>query len=453
MTAEREERKEDLAGRFQKEIAKNPLWSNGDKVLMAVSGGVDSAVLAHLMVQAGAGCAIAHCNFQLRGEESERDEAFTRNLADKLGIPYYVKKLNTYEHAFREGVSTEMAARDLRYEWFGSLLNENDIQWVATGHHADDQIETFFLNLARGTGISGLRGMLPRSGKVIRPLLPFSRKEIQEYATENSIDWIEDSTNNMTEIRRNFIRQKVLPLFEEINPNFRGTLLRSMHDLEVTERFYRSQIRNALLPLTKKDNDELKISISGLLSLEPLPLYLFELLSEFGFNRSSIENVTRSLTGLSGKQFYSASHRLVKDRDHLIITPKPALQPDDGWEYFIDADDTTITDPVHLSCSAASAAGYTIPRDHHVASLDFDKLTFPLTLRRWLPGDTFVPFGMRNSKKLSDFFSDNKLSIPEKENVRVILSGTDIVWIIGHRIDQRYRITAKTKKIFILKSE
>lgn len=443
----------DLSVRFHDGLEKNPLWEPGDRILLAVSGGVDSAVLSHLILETGIECAIAHCNFQLRGEESERDEAFTRELAAKLGVPVFVKHLRTYEHAFREGISTEMAARELRYAWFSELLENKDFHWVATGHHADDQIETLLLNLARGTGISGLRGMLPKSGKVVRPLLPFFREEIESYALQKGISWVDDSTNQSLDIRRNLVRHKIIPLFESINPGFRNTAVRTMLDLQVTEKFYREKVREALAPLIRKESGADRISVPGLLKLEPLSVYLFELLSEYGFNRSTIEGIGAALKGHPGKQFYSATHRVVKDRNDLIVTRKVVNDSDKDWEYFIDADDTAITDPVHIICSVANAANYTIPRDHHVASLDFDKLTFPLTLRRWLPGDTFIPFGMRNSRKLSDFFTDNKLSIPEKENVRVILSGSDIVWIVGYRIDQRYRITPKTRKVFILKSE
>lgn len=447
------DRNTDFETRFHEALENSPLWKSGDRILLAVSGGVDSAVLAHLMMGTGIECAIAHCNFQLRGEESDRDETFTRELAAKFGIPVFVKLLNTYEYAFREGISTEMAARELRYAWFGELLTNKDFQWVATGHHADDQIETLFLNLARGTGISGLRGMLPRSGKVVRPLLPFFREEIESYAHQKGISWVEDSTNQSLDIRRNLIRHKIIPLFEAINPKFRNTILRSMRDLQVTENFYREKVREALAPLIRKESGADRIAVSGLLKLEPLSLYLFELMSEYGFNRSTIEDISAALEGHSGKQFFSATHRVVKDRNDLIVTRKVLNNNDGDWEYFIDADDTAITEPVHITCSVANASGYTIPHNSKTASLDFDKLRFPLTLRRWLPGDAFIPFGMRNSKKLSDFFTDNKLSIPEKENIRVILSGTDIVWIVGHRIDQRYRITSKTKKIFILTSE
>lgn len=440
----------DLEARFREEIIRNPLWEEGHRILLAVSGGVDSVVLAHLMVNAGVECAIAHCNFQLRGVESDRDEQFTRALADTLGIPCFVEHLNTYEHAFRQGISTEMSARELRYAWFHELIGNNDFQWVATGHHADDQIETLFLNLSRGTGISGLRGMLPLAGKIVRPLLPFFRDEIQGFAVQKGISWIEDSTNSIPDIKRNFIRHNIIPLFESINPNFRKTMLRSISDLQITEKFYKEMVRKGLEPLIIKEIGADRISVPGLQKLEPLSLYLFELLSEYGFNRSSIEDIGQALSGHSGKQFFSPTHRVVKDRSDLIVTRRAANEADEDWEYFIEANDTAITDPVNITSRVDQAVSFKIPRAASVASLDYAKLTFPLILRRWLPGDTFIPFGMRNPKKLSDFFTDLKLSLPEKERTWVILSGNEIVWIVGHRIDNRFRITPKTKTIFVL---
>lgn len=425
-----------------------PLWKSTDKLLVAVSGGVDSVVLLDIMNRLCDHIAVAHCNFSLRGAESDRDEEFTRQLAEKMDLPIYVKVFNTYEEAYNKGVSVEMAARELRYDWFNELLQQHEFRYVATGHHADDQIETLFLNLIRGTGISGLRGMLPVSGNIIRPLLPFFRNEITEYARLMDLSWVEDSTNRSVEIRRNKIRHKIIPAAETINPGFRESALRTISNIREAEIVYRRHVSDTLSLITVREGDLVKVSIAELAKLTPRSLYLFELLSEYGFNGASIEAVDRALEGIPGKQFFSATHRIVKDREYLLISKLSGKPHEiDDWQYLINEDDALLEEPFELRLERLPAKGFEVPQSSSVAALDLQKLKYPLTLRRWQHGDYFFPLGMRNRKKLSDFFSDLKFSMLEKEKTWVLLSGNDIAWVVGHRIDNRFRITSKTKMV------
>ena len=438
----------DLLKACRKNHKEKPLWAAADRLLVAVSGGVDSVVLLDILNRLCDHIAVAHCNFGLRGAESDRDEEFTRQLADRLDVPIYVKLFNTYEEAYNRGISVEMAARELRYDWFSELLQEHSFRFVATGHHADDQIETLFLNLIRGTGISGLRGMLPVSGNIIRPLLPFSRNEIVGYARFIDLSWVEDSTNKSVEFRRNKIRHEIIPAAESLNPGFRESALRTISNIRDTEIVFRRHVSETLSAITTKEGDIIKLPIAELVKLTPRPLFLFELLSGYGFNSASIEAVDKALEGISGKQFFSTTHRIVKDREHLLIT-KLSGRPDqvDDWQYLINEDDKTLVEPFNLRIERLPAKGFELPESSAVAALDFRKLKYPLTLRKWQRGDHFYPLGMRNRKKLSDLFSDLKLSMIDKEKIWVLLSENDIAWVVGYRIDNRFRITPKTKMV------
>ncbi len=436
--------------KFKSFVHEEGLWGADHKILAAVSGGVDSVVLAHLLSTTGVSFAIAHCNFNLRGKESAGDQAFTSGLAQSLGTEFFSEQFDTYGYAFKEGISVEMAARDLRYEWFKSLATRYGYDFIVTGHHADDQIETMLLNLSRGTGISGLRGMLPKTGQIVRPLLQFFRSEILQFATNSGMQWREDSTNSSTEIQRNLIRHSILPLFGRLNPNFRETIIRTMKNVREAEVIYHTGIDEKLAAIITLENDVIRVDIRGLKVLKPLGTWMFELLSPFGFNRATAEAVEKALDGLAGKQFSSQTHRLIKDRHHLIITKTSVENPSEIWEYFISEDIPKIFEPLNLKFRKCKSDDFKLNDNPDTAALDLERLRFPLSLRRWIRGDSFVPLGMKNRKKLSDFFSDIKLSVQDKEQVWVLTSGDDIVWVIGYRIDDRYKITSLTKKIFTI---
>lgn len=416
-----------------------------DKILVAVSGGVDSVILAYMLNDAAAEIGIAHCNFHLRGEESDGDEKFTEELASKLGCKYFVKHFNTIEYADKEGISIEMAARDLRYAWFDELAEEQGYKYIATGHHLDDQIETFFINLARGTGISGLRGIPSKNKNIIRPLLFAHRSKIEEVAAENLIAHRYDSSNDSMSFKRNQVRHKLLPLLEELNPSFRHQMAQNISNLKDTEKLYNEHIQQKAKRIIKEEDGIIKIDIKGLKKLDPVKTYLFEILAPYNFNISVTEDILNSLDDISGKQFFSGSHRLVKDRDELLITLQKTPEESE-WQYLVNENDTKAAEPLQLQIKRLEGS-YAFKADNNIAAIDADLLKFPLSIRKWEMGDFFYPLGMTNKKKLSDFFSDNKFSLVDKENSWVLVSGDDIVWLMGHRIDNRYKLTESTKNI------
>lgn len=432
-------------------IEKGSLCKKTDKILLAVSGGVDSIVLANIIKDLGFNCAIAHCNFGLRGEDSDSDHYFTEIISKELDVQFWSKHFNTRCYAHDKGISIEMAARELRYQWFNELLEENELDLIATGHHADDQIETFFLNLIRGTGIAGLRGMVAKNRNIIRPLLFAYKDEIEKYAVDNKICWIVDFTNKYTDFKRNKIRHELITFFESLNPNFRKTMMRTIANLKKTEEIYLEKINDSLDQLLIHEDEMLKISIKELKSLNNSSTYLFEILSQRGFTPSTIEDINNSLNSISGKKFFSDRYRVIKDRNYLIILSSEIDDNKKNITERIHEDLTGIDKPLKLVFKRYKAKDFDIPDDPFQAALDYSKLTFPLTIRRWRQGDSFFPLGMTKKKKLSDFFADNKLSIRDKENIWVIESGSDIVYIAGYRIHNSYRVTNRTKEVYLIK--
>jgi len=424
-----------------------------DKILLAVSGGMDSVALADLFHRTGYLFDIAHCNFQLRGEESEMDAHFVEQMALRMSCECYVKRFNTNEYAKQHGVSIQMAARELRYKWFDQLLSENGYHYIATAHHLDDQIETFFINLLRGTGIAGLHGILPMQNNVIRPLMFSDRKEIEKYIDDNQLSFRLDKSNLSLKYQRNKIRLQLIPVLAEINPDYQRAINETIERIKDSEIIYRNEIEAIKKKIIKTEKDNtIKLSIPSLKKLSPLNSWLFELLSPYGFNYQVINDIARSFDAISGKTFYSKTHRLVKDRDELIITSDEVS--DFNATYMVQRGDTSLSEPFMLHMEVISDPGnYKIETVASVAGLDFDKLTFPLMLRRWREGDAFYPLGMSGRKKISDFFIDNKISLPDKESAWLLISGNDIVWLIGHRIDERFKITFNTKNIYRLKKK
>ncbi len=421
-----------------------------DKILLAVSGGVDSMVMADLFARLGCNYAVAPCNFHLRGEESDRDEQFVTDYATKNNIPLFKQSFDTYSYMSENKKSLEMSARDLRYEWFDKVMAENGFTLLATAHHGDDSAETFLINLLRGTGIAGLHGILPKSNKIIRPMLFTYRSKIVEYSKKHNISYVEDSTNSDNKFTRNKIRNEIVPLLREISPNYETIIRKDIERLRQTEQVFRTVIDKTKQELLINNNGVIEIELEKLKKLSPLHIYLYEIFSEYGFNETNINSIGKALEEgtASGTQFYSEKYRLIIDRKHLLIA-----QRDDGnatkQDYTLSAYQTNLTLPLRMHCEILRDLNFIkIPKSKNIAMFDYDLLQFPLTIRHWKQGDLFFPFGLRGKQKLSDFFTRNKYSLLDKERQWLLCSGKDIIWVMGERIDDRYRITNKTKTIF-----
>jgi len=428
-------------------ITENQIIGKHEKVLLTVSGGIDSTVLLHLMVNSGYRCTVAHCNFKLRGKESDADEQFVRQLASRYGLDVHVKSFETAGFAREEGISIQMAARNLRYQWFDQLCTENGYDLIATAHNMDDVIETFFINLIRGTGIRGLTGIKTRSGNLIRPLLFASREKIIDYAREQDITYREDSSNAETKYIRNKIRHGIIPLLQEINPGFRQGIIDTIERIRYTGMIYDQAIENHKKEMVREQDNCIYIDIQKLARIPDLKTLLYEFISCFNFTSGSVADIAKSLEGPSGKQFFSGTHRLVKDRNQLIISP---LKMDERPRYYIEDGAPGLGEPLKMDFMILNRTPhFQVATDKDTACLDYARLIFPLILRKWQPGDHFYPLGMPHLKKISDFFIDEKLSLVEKENAWLLLSGENIIWVAGHRIDERYKITEKTDRVFV----
>lgn len=438
--------------KFESFVSDNNLFSKDDRILIALSGGVDSVVLSHLMCRANYKISLAHCNFHLRDEESNRDEAFVRRWAKENNIPLFVKEFDTYQYMKENKLSLEMAARDLRYNWFNSLLESEGFTCLCTAHHLDDSIETFFINLLRGTGIAGLHGIKVKNDKIVRPLLFATREEILSYAKQNNISYVEDSTNSETKFTRNKIRHNLFPVLREINPNFEFALKKDIEYLNDTEFIFRREIEKTKKEIIETEQEVIKINISKLKQLNPMKIYLYEILSEYGFNETNISDILSCLDENSGKQFFSKTHRLVKDRQYIFID---VIKNNTTNDFFlIDNCQSSLIHPLKMQIELLRDLKFiNISKDKNIAMLDADLLKFPLILRKWRQGDSFVPFGMKKEKKLSDYFTSNKYSLLDKENQWILCSEEKIVWLVAERIDDRFRISNKTKNILKIEVE
>ena len=430
---------------IQQYIIQHQLLSGEKPVVVGISGGADSVALLHILVSLGYKCIAAHCNFNLRGDESFRDEQFTIDFTQRLQVPLCKISFETNKYAQENRLSVEMAARELRYRWFEELLNTYDADAVAVAHHRDDSVETLLINLTRGSGIAGLTGIKPKNGNVVRPLLCVSREDIYAYIENNGLEYVTDSSNSSDIYTRNFIRLKVIPLLEEINPSVKASLARTANHLYDASLIYNHSIEEARKVITQNN----RLSISALLSFPAPATILYEMLKPYGFSRTVCESIFTVLEKDSGKIFYSSTHRLLKDRSDLLID---VLSGEDNRAYLINLEDDNVDLPVELKPEiVVIKEDYQIEKDKKFAYFDFDKLSFPLVLRHWQEGDWFVPFGMKGKKKISDYFSDKKFSLFDKEKTWLLCSGQDVIWIVGERTDNRYRIEKTTKRVLKLK--
>ena len=447
-----------MLGQFQAYINRYHLIAEGDRLVLALSGGIDSMVLADLLLKTKADFVVAHCNFHLRGEESDGDEQFVREYAEQKGIQCFVKHFDTEQYAAEQGVSIEMAARDLRYAWFEQLRQQLGYDKIAVAHHADDQAETFFINLLRGAGLRGLKGMQPQNGVIIRPMLWASREQIHQYAVENQITWREDHTNAETIYLRNKIRNQLLPVFDELHPEARQGLYKSLGHLSAENELYRELLKEKLEQIVELDGevqrlpfDALKLGIVGPSTGSGTSVFAFQLLFEwlrqFGFNTDQCQFIFDAMQTGMGNKYYSPTHQLVIGRDELQLSKIKSVEDE---EIQIEIGEEQITTPIHLCFSRFErTSDFVIDKSPDVALLDADQILFPLTLRHWQHGDRFHPLGMKCSKLLSDFFVDQKFTEAQKANVFLLVSADNqILWVVGHRIDDRYKVTSETKSVF-----
>ena len=421
-------------------------------VIVGFSGGSDSVGLLSVLNSLGFHCIAAHCNFHLRENESDRDALFCRNFAAQHQLTFEKIDFDTRPYAARQHISIEMAARTLRYEWFETLRIKHDAQAIAVAHHRDDSAETMLLNMIRGAGIRGLCGIRPRNGWVVRPFLCVGKDEINRYVADHQLPFVTDSSNLSDEFTRNFIRLRLIPLMKEVNPSVEETLSRTATHLADVETIYLEMIENAKNILLKKTGDGVfSISINKLLLQTAPQTVLYELLRPFGFTRSVSKDIFCSLSGESGKIFETpdSSHQLLKDRTELFVYKKPE-QTAEIYPINVDGLDSNQL-PIRLSFRKVEVNNtFEIEKSPLTATFDYDKIDFPLFLRKWRPGDWFVPFGMKGRQKISDYFTDHKFTILEKNKTWLLCSGNDIAWMVGKRVDNRFTVDSHTKYALVI---
>lgn len=435
----------------------------GVSLLLAVSGGLDSVVLTDLVAKSGYDFRIAHCNFQLREEESLRDEWFVRNLGVKYQKQVLVRRFDTGQLAKEARQSVQETARNLRYAWFREIMaappeelspgeyssHHGLVQYLATAHQANDNIETLLINFFRGTGISGLHGIPPVQGKVIRPLLFAKRREIAEYAAAEGLAWVEDSSNATDKYTRNFIRHRVIPPLQEIIPNLENNLLHNIERFREVEILYRQSVEQYRKTLLLKKGNEFHIPILKLREAVPLNTIIVELFAIFNFSAAQVEEIRKLMHASNGSYLASSTHRLIRNRNWLIVAPAETLL---ARHIMVAETDTKIFfEAGFLELQTVSAEGFMLTQGKEIAGLDAATIRYPLLLRKWKQGDYFIPLGMKGKKKLSRFFIDLKLSKTEKEKVWVLEMDKKIVWVVGFRPDDRFKITDSTKKVLSIR--
>ena len=449
----------DFLKQFQQYINQQNLFQPKDKLLLAVSGGVDSVVLCELCKQAGYNFTIAHCNFQLRGDESERDEAFVKQLGKKYEVEVLIKKFETEKYATEKKLSIQVAARELRYTWFKELLTKvkSDLNseipnsaflipnCILTAHHANDNIETLLMNFFKGTGINGLHGILPKQGNIIRPLLFAKKEQIAAFATANHLNFVEDSSNASDKYTRNYFRNQLIPDLQKVFPQVEDNLMNNIERFKEIELLYQQSVNITKKKLLEQKGNEIHIPVLKLLKTEALNTILYEIIKDYGFTAHQTDEVIDLLKSETGKYVSSATHRIIKNRNWLIIAPNKTTA----------AENIFIEDETSLQFAMGSLQvekivvndEFSIVNSQLTAQICSDKIKFPLLLRKWKTGDYFYPLGMQKKKKLSRFFIDQKLSLTQKEKTWVIETDKKIIWIVGLRIDDRFKITGSTKNV------
>jgi tRNA(Ile)-lysidine synthase len=431
---------------FTDHVQRHQLFAASNHVLLAVSGGKDSALMVQLFKLAGYHFSIAHCNFNLRADEAQRDETFVKLLAEELEVPFHVAHFDTKAYAENHKISIQMAARDLRYQWFEELRQQHHYHCIATAHHQNDSIETLLLNLVRGTGISGLHGIQPKRGNLVRPMLFLSRQQIHQLVDENHIAYVEDSSNQSDKYARNKIRLHVVPQLKELNPNLEETFAQNIERFVETELALQQMVAQIRQKLLREVDGAMVLSVDEVQALVPQKLLLVELLKPYNFTSVVVAEVLASLRKQSGTSFYSPTHRLTVNRQQLLITP---VAKNEAVLFNIHGEGTVmLAHQTQLNLSFSTSV--TFERSKNKAYVDAELLIFPLVVRYKQAGDQLMPLGMKSFKKLSDFFIDEKISIPEKEKTPLLINGNgEIIWVGRLRQDERYKVSATTKKVAI----
>lgn len=445
-------------------IKKENLGDKSHRYLLAVSGGIDSTVMCHLFYEAGFSFGIAHCNFKLRGKESDKDEKFVKTLAKKYYVPFYCKRFNTKSYSETKGISVQMAARKLRYEWLSRLCRdlsygrkkiarEEKYDFIATAHHLDDSVETFFINILRGTGIAGLQGVPVKQDNIIRPMLFANKKIIRQYAEKESLVWKEDSSNFTDKYLRNTIRNHLLPSLKKLNTGFEKTIVKELSYFKEAGEILKKFVEEKKKEIVEEEGKNILLNIKKLKDSGHAKLLLHELLRTYDFTPETTELIAQRMYATAGRKFFSPTFRIIKDRDFFILTPRNSPQKSERFllqeseKEFVHKDIRLKTEIISGNISEVKE------RTNAVAYLDYSQLKFPLKIRKWEPGDYFYPLGMNKRKKLSDFLIDQKVPIYKKENIYLLESEKKIAWIINYRIDDRFKIKQDTKRILKIKSE
>lgn len=430
--------KQQILSQVKEYIQQNiPLVEN-DKVLVGLSGGADSVALLSILKELGYCCFAAHCHFALRGEESDRDRNFAKQISAKLGVPFIEVRFDTLKYAADKKISVEMACRELRYEWFETQRTALGCRYLAVAHHRDDSVETVLINLIRGTGISGLTGIAPLNGTVIRPILGLSREEVENYISQSNLNYVTDSTNKETIYVRNKIRNRILPLMKEINSSVYEAIEATSVHLSETELIYREALNKKIESIVEVRDEVAYIKIEKLTEQTAVRTILYEILKPYGFITSQLNDIIASFNEESGKRFFSLTHRIIKDRNRLIVVP---LGKEDNY---------LIHYPANEMLRVEYMAVEDLPpftRDKSCAYFDADKLPEKLIVRHWRMGDRFLPFGMKGTQKLSDYFTTHKFSLLQKEQIWLLVAGDEILWLVGERQSDKYRITPTTQRV------